>query len=168
MPDHATFDPAAHQRLFRDVLGTFATGVTIVTAATPDGPLGMTANSFASLSLDPPLVLWSPARASGRFAAFAAADRFAIHVLGADQHDLATGFGRHRAGPPGTLWEQGPDGPPLLPGCLARLICQTHASHDGGDHLLIIGRVLQASHRPGPPLVFHGGTWGGFQPHPPG
>jgi len=82
------------QRAFRRALGRFATGVTVVTCRSPHGPVGMTVNSFASLSLDPPLVMWSPAKASRRAASFSAARRFAIHVLGAQQRDLADAFMR--------------------------------------------------------------------------
>ena len=157
----AEFDPAEHPRLFRAALGSFATGVTVVTAAGPDGPVGITANSFASVSLDPPLVLWSPARASRRFADFAAAGHFAIHVLAADQRPLAEAFTRS-----GHVhdWLPGPHGVPLIAGALAQFLCRTEAQHDGGDHLIIIGRVLAASRRDGAALVFQGGHWGGFTP----
>lgn len=85
MTEEILFAPDADARAFRDALGRFATGVTVVTVLTDDGPAGMTANSFASVSLDPPLVLWSPARSSSRFDLFANAAHYAIHVLDADQ-----------------------------------------------------------------------------------
>lgn len=141
------------QRAFRDALGAFATGVTVITTDGPEGPVGITANSFASLSLDPPLVLWSPARASRRFAIFAGAERFAIHVLGADGTEVARHFTRT-----GDLPEGG------LGAVLARFDCARHAVHEGGDHALIVGRVLRAWHAPGAPLVFHAGRFGGFAP----
>ena len=95
----ASFDPAADPRAFRAALGSFATGITVVTTRTPDGtPVGITANSFASVSLDPPLVLWSPARASRRFPAFAEARRFAIHVLAHDQQAVCDAFVRAAQG----------------------------------------------------------------------
>ena len=152
------------QRRFRDALGAFATGVTVVTAAGPEGPVGITANSFASLSLDPPLVLWSPARASRRFAALVAAGHFAIHVLGADQRDLGAHFARQGEDfdLPGTRVNA--QGVPVLDGCLAVFECRRHALHEGGDHALVIGEVLRARHRPGAPLVFQGGRYGGFAP----
>ncbi|MEP0565440.1 MAG: flavin reductase family protein, partial [Paracoccaceae bacterium] len=88
-----TFRPDADDpKAFRNALGSFATGVTIVTCNSTHGPLGITANSFASVSLDPPLVLWSPARASKRFAAFETAEHFAIHVLSEDQKDFCNVF----------------------------------------------------------------------------
>jgi flavin reductase (DIM6/NTAB) family NADH-FMN oxidoreductase RutF len=157
------FDPSAHPRRFRDALGQFATGVTLVTTLGPDGPVGMVANSFAAVSLDPPLILWSPARSSGRFALFAEAETFAVHVLAADQRALADGFAASRSGPTGIAWDR-VDAIPVVPGTLARFICTAHARHDGGDHLIIVGRVQQAEVHPGAPLVFQGGAWGRFQP----
>ena len=168
------------ERALRDALGRFATGVTVVTAPAAHAadagaqtapharPMGITANSFASLSLDPPLVLWSPARASRRFTAFATADHFAIHVLAADQIGLA----RHFAGPgagfdlPGIAPGIAPGlgGAPLLPGVLACFECAREAVHEGGDHAIVVGRVLRASLRDGAPLVFASGRFGGFAP----
>lgn len=151
-PEGAVFVPTpATQRIFRDALGAFATGVTVVTTEGPAGPVGITANSFASVSLDPALVLWSPARASRRFALFAGAAAFSIHVLAAGQQDIARHFARHAELPPGGL------GP-----VLARFDCATHAVHDGGDHAIIVGRVLRVFHAGGAPLVFHAGRYGGF------
>jgi flavin reductase (DIM6/NTAB) family NADH-FMN oxidoreductase RutF len=159
------FDPADHPRLFRAALGAFATGVTVVTTRGPDGPVGMTANSFASVSLDPPLVLWSPARASGRFALFAQAARFAVHVLAADQRPVADGFATSWTGPAGLDWDSDALGLPLFGGALARFQCDTVARHDGGDHLVIIGRVTAVDHAAtGQPLVFQGGRWGTISP----
>jgi flavin reductase (DIM6/NTAB) family NADH-FMN oxidoreductase RutF len=160
------FDPAGHDsgRAFRDALGRFATGVTVITAATPEGPVGITANSFASLSLDPPLVLWSPARASSRFAPMINATHYAIHVLARAQGDVS----RHFAGAgrdfalPGI--ETSAEGVPLLPDCLARFECRRVAVHDGGDHAIIVGEVLRAIWRDGAPLVFSAGRYGGFDP----
>lgn len=152
------------ERRFRDALGAFATGVTVITAAAPGGPVGITANSFASLSLDPPLVMWAPARASRRFAALVAAEYFAIHVLGREQYPLARHFSREGRdfAIPGVVLS--PQGVPLLPGCLARFECRREAVHEGGDHAIVIGRVERAEHRPGAPLVFSAGRYGGFAP----
>ncbi len=150
------------ERRFRDALGAWATGVTVVTTRGPQGPMGITANSFASLSLDPPLVLWSPARFSRRFDTFAGAAHFAIHVLGAGQMELGRHFARQGEDfdlPGMTLNAQGV---PVLPGCLAVFECAAEAVHAGGDHAIVVGRVLAARHRPGAPLVFHGGLYGGF------
>lgn len=149
-------------REFRDALGRFATGVTVVTAMGDTGPVGITANSFASVSLDPALVLWSPAKSSSRFAVFAQANHFAIHVLGAEQRDMAAHFVRHGTDFDATGWEAGPGGAPLLPGCLARFACRRAAVHDAGDHVIVVGQVLEAAFRDGAPLVFQGAAYGGF------
>lgn len=159
----ASFTPGpGHERAFRDALGAFATGVTVVTAPGPAGPVGITANSFASLSMDPPLVLWSPARGSHRFEPLANAAHFAIHVLGADQQSLGTRFARqgHDFALEGV--ETSPEGVPILPGCLAVFECARWALHEGGDHAIVVGRVLRVHHRPGAPLVFSRGRFGGF------
>ncbi len=155
-PDRtAAFDATA----FRAVLGQYATGVTIVTTQTPAGPMGITANSFASVSLDPPLVLWSPARASSRFAAFAAAESFSIHVLKADQRDLCHRFTRGGQGFDQLSYGFSPEGAPILADTLARFDCALHNTHDGGDHLIILGRVLRFAAHPGSPLIFAQGAY---------
>jgi flavin reductase (DIM6/NTAB) family NADH-FMN oxidoreductase RutF len=146
-------------REFRDALGRFVTGVTVVTTRAETGPLGMTVNSFASLSLDPPLVLWSPARRSSRFPAFEAAPYFAIHVLGAGQRDLAEHFARFGELPPGLAFAEGPGGIPLLDGVVARFECRHAAGHDGGDHLIVVGEVLRLTTTDTPPLLFDRGAF---------
>ena len=108
-------DPST-QKAFRNALGQFATGVTIVTTNTDAGPLGITANSFASVSLEPPLVLWSPARASRRFAAFEAADHYAIHILAADQEPLCARFSRDGHDFDGLDWSSNAQGVPQISG----------------------------------------------------
>lgn len=157
-----SFIPGADtQRAFRDALGCFATGVTIVSARTESGPIGMTANSFTSLSLDPPLVLWSPAKSSDRFAHFTEAKEFAIQVLRDDQQALAQGFARQ-----GDLfdarWQDNDFGVPVLSDCLCAFECQTVAQHDAGDHVIVLGQVTKAHIYSGKPLVFAKGTFGGF------
>lgn len=159
----AIFVPGPGQeRQFRNALGAFATGVTVVTAQSPIGPLGITANSFASLSMDPPLVLWSPGKFSRRFDAFVQAEHFVIHVLGAEQHDLGAHFARqgHDFDLPGVV--ENAQGVPVLPDCLAVFECARDVVHDAGDHAIVVGRVLAVRHRTGVPLVFHAGTYGGF------
>jgi flavin reductase (DIM6/NTAB) family NADH-FMN oxidoreductase RutF len=153
---------AANARVFRDALGRFATGVTVVTIAGPDGPMGFTANSFASLSLDPALVLWSPAKASQRYPFFATARHYAIHVLGQDHADLPARFSRGGLGFDGLDWQLNAEGVPVLPGAIARFDCAQHATHDGGDHLIIVGQVLRLALEEGEPLVFANGRFGGF------
>ncbi|KMK66733.1 flavin reductase family protein [Puniceibacterium sp. IMCC21224] len=157
------FDPATEDpRAFRDALGRFGTGVTVVTCDTADGPLGITANSFASVSLDPPLVLWAPAKTSSRYGFFAAAQDFAIHIMGAEQGPLCSGFARDGTAFGNGDWERGPTGVPLLSGCLSRFECTKIAEHDGGDHTIVVARVTRVSTRPGAPLLFFSGTYGGF------
>lgn len=159
----AVFVPGAdNHRAFRNALGSFTTGVTVVTAMTSDGPIGMTVNSFASVSLDPPLVLWSPAKSSSRYGAFTAARHFAIHVLGADQDHLSAAFTRGGNGFDGIEVRFNDEGVPVLPGTLARFECAEQGQHDAGDHTIIIGRVLRVAHRQGEPLCFSGGRFGRF------
>jgi flavin reductase (DIM6/NTAB) family NADH-FMN oxidoreductase RutF len=156
------FAPETDTRAFRHALGAFATGVTVITTATPEGPLGITVNSFTSVSMDPPLVLWCPAKWSKRYAPFAGARHFAIHVLGADQKEIADGFSRD-GGAFGALdWQAGPGEVPLIGGVLARFVCETWAVHDAGDHAIVVGRVIEVARANGPGLVFHGGVWGRF------
>ena len=150
-------------RDFRDALGCFATGVTIVTCRDAgDRPLGITANSFASLSLDPPLVLWSPARSSRRFAAFEAAGHYAIHVLSDAQFDLCRQFALDGHDFSGLDWHENEAGVPLIGNSLACFECTRHAIHDGGDHAIIVGRVTAAARNDHAPLVFAKGSYGRF------
>lgn len=148
-------DPLA----FRKVLGQFATGVTVVTCASARGPVGMTVNSFASLSLDPPLVMWSPAKSSRRAEAFRAAPWFAVHILAADQQGLADAFMRAADAFDETRWRHGDGGVPLIEGCLARLQCLRIAEHDAGDHTIEIGRVVHMASREGDPLLYYRGQY---------
>ena len=155
----------ADPRLFRDALGRFATGVTVVTTCEAGGaaPVGITVNSFASVSLDPALVLWSAARSSMRHRHFSAAQAFAIHVLGADQRALAKRFTSTGAGFDGLGHHRNETGVPLIDGVLARFECVTEATHEGGDHTIIIGRVTRfCLCETGEPLTFFAGQYGGF------
>ena len=156
---NAAFDPAGDPLAFRAALSRYPTGVTVITCAGADGPVGITANSFASISLDPPLILWSPARSSRRAAAFLAAERFAVHVMGAEQRGVADGFTREADAFAGLDWRED-GGAPLIDGCLAQLLCATHDVAEAGDHHLILGRVLRAEERAGAALVFAGGRYG--------
>ncbi len=151
-------------RDFRNALGRFATGITVVTAQTAKGPIGITANSFASVSLDPALVLWSPAKESQRFEAFVNAQKYAIHILAEDQMELCQTFAKKEHSFDGLSWTPCDNGVPLLDGCLARFECEKHADVDAGDHVIIIGKVLRASIREGAPLLFSGGQFGHFAP----
>lgn len=148
----------------RRTLGAYATGVTLVTTLTERGPLGITANSFASVSLDPPLVLWSPARKSKRFPAFEAASHFAIHILAADQRWIAERFAREGDNFDGLPTEPGLGDAPLIDGCAARLECAHSARHDGGDHLIVVGEVQRHQAWDRPPLVFCNGAFRALGP----
>ncbi len=141
----------------RRALAQFATGVTVVTTRAPDGtPVGMTANSFASVSLDPPLVLWSLARSAASFTAFRQAAGFRVHVLAGDQLDVAKRFAtrgvdKFTAG----QWTYPDDGAPQLAGCVAWFDCETRSRHDEGDHVIFVGRIVAMGAPGGTPLIFH-------------
>jgi flavin reductase (DIM6/NTAB) family NADH-FMN oxidoreductase RutF len=154
--------PEFSDRDLRDALGRFATGVTVVTTMTARGPLGITANSFASVSMHPPLVLWSPARKSRRFPAFEAASHFAVHVLADGQRALAERFSGPGEGFAGVDYEEGHGAVPLLPGCAARFECRHAAGYDGGDHLIVVGEVLRLRQADLAPLLYYRGRYGGL------
>ena len=153
-------------REFRDTVGRFATGVTVITTVAGDGELfGLTANSFSSLSLDPPLVLFWLDNNAMSFEAFNETPYFAVNVLSEDQRDLSSHFARSGAdkwnGVEYATWDTGS---PILPGCLAALECDTQAIHDGGDHVIIVGKVrkLMAENDMRRPLVFYQGSYNGL------
>lgn len=150
-------------REFRSALGQFGTGVTIVTAVDAEGtPIGITVNSFASVSLNPALVLWSPAKASKRFHSFESASNYAIHVLDQSQTELASRFARNAYCFDQCTWRWSEDGVPLLEKAAARFECERVSSHDGGDHAIVVGRVIRAANFGGDPLMFVGGEFGRF------
>jgi 3-hydroxy-9,10-secoandrosta-1,3,5(10)-triene-9,17-dione monooxygenase reductase component len=153
----AHHDPAA----YRAALGTFATGVTVITARAADGaPVGLTANSFNSVSLDPPMVLWSLAKKSLSLPVFRAADHWAVHVLAADQAPLSTRVARSGSDKFGGLdVVTSAHGVPLLTGCAARFECKTSFQYEGGDHLIFVGEVSAFERAERPPLVFHAGGY---------
>ncbi|HEX4378009.1 MAG TPA: flavin reductase [Steroidobacteraceae bacterium] len=152
---------ALDTREFRSALGAFATGVTLVTTRRRNGePVGLTANSFNSVSLEPPLVLWSLARSSSNLDAFSEAEYWAVHILASDQESLSSRFGARRADKfSGLTVENGMGGVPLLPGCTARFQCRTAFQYDGGDHIIFVGEVLAFDRTDSPPLLFHGGSY---------
>lgn len=154
-------------RALRDAFGLFATGVTVVTGTKVSGePIGVTANSFSSVSLSPPLVLWCLQRGSTSIDAFAIGRSFAVHVLRLEQEREAMHFARRAADkfPQGTI--AAPETPPLVEGALCRLDCAVAAQHPAGDHTIIVGRVTRLASGPGAPLVFQGGVFGRFTPLP--
>ena len=157
MSNPAALDPGE----FRQALGTFATGVTIITTRAPDGAaLGLTVNSFNSVSLNPPLVLWSLANNSLSLAAFRAAPVWAVHVLAADQEDLSARFAKRGEDKfAGLELDRGVEGIPLLRGCSARFQCRTAFQQEGGDHVIFVGEVLSFDRSEAAPLVFHGGRY---------
>lgn len=148
---------------FRRALGSFTTGVTVVTTydQTNDVDVGLTANSFNSVSLDPPLVLWSLARSSRSLDAFVNAEYFAVHVLAVDQEELSGRFARRGEDKFNDLeLERGPGNIPLLNRFAARFICRTAFQYEGGDHEIFVGEVVAFDHTDAAPLVFHGGQYG--------
>src|SRR5262245_16891948 len=147
----------ADPRAFRSALSSFTTGVTIVTTREAAGrDIGLTVNSFNSVSLDPPMVLWSLARTSNSLGAFRASRRFAVHVLSAEQEPLSGRFARRGADRfEGLELERGEGGIPLLTGCAARFQCRTAFEYEGGDHVIFVAEVVEFDHDDRPPLVFH-------------
>jgi 3-hydroxy-9,10-secoandrosta-1,3,5(10)-triene-9,17-dione monooxygenase reductase component len=148
-------------REFRNALATFTTGVTIVTAKAPDGTrVGVTANSFNSLSLNPPMILWSLAKNARSLAAFEAASYWAVHILAANQDDLSTRFAKSGGDKfVGLETETGIGDAPLLKNCTSRLQCKTAFRYEGGDHVIFVGEVIAFDRNDVPPLVFHGGQY---------
>ena len=159
--------PAFSPLEFRAALGMSATGVTIVSARAPTGELvGLTANSFNSVSLDPPLVLRSLSQRSMSLEAFATGTHYAINVLAAEQQELALRF----AAPvgdrwTGTAWRPGVTGAPLIDGAVAHFECFNRSRYEEGDHVIFVGQVEHCDHRPGAaPLLFHGSRF--YSEHP--
>lgn len=153
-------DLARETLTYRRALGAFATGVCVVTADSEAGPLGITVNSFTSVSLEPRLVLWCLDERSERWPAFAAADRFAIHVLPASDQTLAARFARGVSLLGAGEFTRDGAGPPCLPGALARFDCATEQRIPAGDHMVILGRVEAFDTRDGDALTFFRGRYG--------
>jgi len=149
-------------RDLRSTLGSFATGVTVITARTTDGePIGLTISSFNSVSLDPPLILWSMSVGSPNLDAFRRASHYAVNVLGADQQWLSDRFaGRSNDRFADLPQRVGLGGAPLLEGCCAWFECANDAQHPGGDHLIFVGHVERfAQGETQSPLIFHNGRY---------
>lgn len=158
VPPLNPLDPGA----FRAALGRFATGVTIVTACGADDTLvGLTANSFNSVSLSPPLVLWSLSRAAGSMPVFQAGSHYTINVLGAHQRDLAERFASRRPDRyEGVPFQRGLGGAPVLDGAIATFECANRSRYEEGDHVIFVGEVERCHFVSGaPPLLFHGGRF---------
>jgi flavin reductase (DIM6/NTAB) family NADH-FMN oxidoreductase RutF len=159
--------PNFSRQEFRTALGTFATGVTIVTARSAGGDLvGLTANSFNSVSLEPPLVLWSLSRSAASMVALSTGSHYAINILAADQKELAERFaGKREDRWAGVEFSDGLCGAPLLAGAAASFECFNRSRYEEGDHVIFVGEVERCEHRPGAsPLLFHGGKF--FTEHP--
>ena len=159
--------PSFSKTEFRASLAMFATGVTIVTARTPSGVLvGLTANSFNSVSMSPPLVLWSLSHAASSMAALSTGSHYAINILAADQQALAERFAsKHGDRWDGVAFADGMAGAPLLTGAVASFECFNRSQYTEGDHVIFVGEVERCSHRPGAaPLLYHGGKF--YTEHP--
>lgn len=155
-------------KAFRQALGAFTTGVTIVTTVDETGnDVGVTANSFNSVSLDPPMVLWSIGRSSTNINTFITARHFAVHILASDQEPLASQFSKRGVDRfAGLKLERGPGGIPLLEGCTARFQCRMAFQYEGGDHVILVGEVLEFDHYEREPLVFKSGRFAFAVPKP--
>jgi flavin reductase (DIM6/NTAB) family NADH-FMN oxidoreductase RutF/2-polyprenyl-6-methoxyphenol hydroxylase-like FAD-dependent oxidoreductase len=156
------------RRDLRRALGQFATGVTVVTTRTADGRrVGMTANSFSSLSLDPPLIMWSLARSAPSFADFTSAGHFAVNVLAANQHHLSRQFSTPQSDKfDGVGCRDGVAGVPVIEGSIACFECRNLRQYDGGDHIIVVGEVEHYCRLEGEPLVFHSGCYRIATRHP--
>jgi len=147
---------------FRQVLGHFCTGVTVITAVDDGDPVGFSCQAFAALSLDPPLVVFCPARTSSTWPRIARAKQFAVNVLTHDQHDLAAKFGRSAPDKfDGVAWQPDGAGSPVIDGVLTWAGCEVESVHEGGDHSVVIGRVRELGECGGErPLLFYRGRFG--------
>lgn len=153
-------DETCDPKSFRQVMGSFATGVTIVTTAADDGPHGMTVNSLTSVSLRPPLLLVCLTRESRTAAAVMERGKFLINILGTHQEPLSDTFARPREDHfEGVEVQETSEGLPALHAALGHLVCQVRNGHDGGDHHIVVGEVVRASSVEGAPLIFHRGKY---------
>jgi 3-hydroxy-9,10-secoandrosta-1,3,5(10)-triene-9,17-dione monooxygenase reductase component len=161
---HATgrLTPAIDQAHFRNVLGHFGSGVAIITSVDGDEPVGMAVQSFSSLSLDPPYVFFAPAKTSTSWPRIRDTGRFCANILSEDQEELSRGFAISGGDKfAGVAWQKSSNGSPILEGCLAWIDCVIETEHDGGDHSIVIGRVLELDvERDGRPLLFFRGGYG--------
>lgn len=165
MPSQKTeFDPKS----FRRALGNFATGVTIITARAASGTnVGITASSFSSLSLDPPLILWSSIKDTPSCKLFETATHFAVNILASDQMDMSNHFARQQEDKFDRYeWEEGVGGAPIFPNCAGRFQCESYDKLDGGDHWIFIGRVVSFDDYGRSPLCFHQGSYSMVFNHP--
>ena len=158
----AALTPSFSTPDFRAALGMFATGVTIVTGRDANGVrVGLTANSFNSVSLSPPLVLWSLSRQAGSMPAFTRGSHYAINILSAEQHALAERFSSKSIDRfAGVAFREGAGGAPVLEGSAAVFECFNRSQYEEGDHIIFVGEVERCERREGAqPLIFHGGRF---------
>lgn len=148
-------------RRFRNALGMFATGITVVTTRTPDGvPIGLTVNSFNSVSIDPPLIVWSLSRDLPSRPLFEGCEYYAINVLAEDQAVLSQRFASRVDDKfVGLEFDAGAGGAPLLRGCCARFQCRNTTRHEGGDHVVFISEVVDFDRSERAPLIYFGGAY---------
>jgi len=161
---HHEVDP----KTFRRALGNFATGVTIITTRAADGTnVGVTVSSFNSLSINPPLVLWSGIKETPSCKVFEAATHFAVNILASDQMEMSNHFARQQEDKfDGVEWQEGIGGAPVFPDCAGRFQCETWDKFDGGDHWIFVGRVLAFDDFGRSPLCFHQGSYSMVFSHP--
>ncbi|MGV0835578.1 3-hydroxy-9,10-secoandrosta-1,3,5(10)-triene-9,17-dione monooxygenase reductase subunit [Mycolicibacterium thermoresistibile] len=172
-------DTVIDPRTFRHVLGQFCTGVTIITTVHEDAPVGFACQSFAALSLDPPLVLFCPTKVSRSWQAIEATGRFCVNVLHENQQHVSARFGSKEPDKfAGIDWQPSELGSPIIDGSLAHIDCTVHAVHDGGDHFVVFGKVHglsevagdersreeHATQRKPRPLLFYRGEYTGIEP----
>lgn len=158
--------PEIDGAVFRQVLGNYPTGVTLVTAD-DDGPCGIVIGSFGSVSLEPPLVQFMPAKTSGTWARIERSGAYCVNVFGSDQLDLCNSFFDKSKDPFDAIeWRPGPTGSPIIEGALAHIDCEIDAAHDAGDHYIVVGRVvdLGVGDSDAGPLLFFRGGYGDFTP----
>lgn len=160
-------DPSGDPRMFRRCLSQYGTGVAIVTVALSGERWAVTVNSFSSLSLDPPLLLWSIDKKSRSFAAFSTCDSFAVNILSSEQLGLSRHFSSKVVDKFESVdWKPGILGSPLLAGCIAHFECTVYARHDGGDHMILVGQVQHVTRFEGLPLIFSQGQYSIACEHP--
>jgi 3-hydroxy-9,10-secoandrosta-1,3,5(10)-triene-9,17-dione monooxygenase reductase component len=164
-PTRSTWGLEPDPATYRTVLGHFATGVTIVTAHDGEHPVGMACNSFTSVSLDPPLVLWCAAKSSSTWPQMQGAKHFAVNVLEEDGESVCRVFATKGVDRfEGVTHHRAVTGAPVLADALAYVDCETVAEHDAGDHVIVVGRVLELGYATeGKPLLFYRGGYGHFE-----
>ncbi|MFC9355752.1 flavin reductase family protein [Rhodococcus sp. NPDC057014] len=160
-PQTALHPDQVTPQLLREVLGQFVSGIVVITSVGPDGPVGFTCQSFASLSLDPPLISFSPARSSSTWPRIREIGTFCVNVLAEDHEHHSAGFARSGVDKfAGVDWDQAPSGAPVLPGVSAWIDCELWAEYDGGDHTIVTGRVNALGADPeNLPLLFYRGGY---------